>query len=849
MGGGKAAEAVAGRRAAEAFCKSLERSCGGEGYIDVSLAMRVWPLLTHHVEGAQIRKMKQQLQKQGAPICCQEWLALMDVVCNIGGIRLFTGAVLNAWVMLEEGRLKVDNTSSRSCTSSASTTTKSRSSCASAMRGSRRRHSKSQRDPHGASPTGGQHSCLQTPSDQVPGSAEVSTWSQSCQKDEVPCAGPCGTCDGPPTTPLPPMSTVTSFEEEPWTSKTGCKEQETDVLCSTADVITADKQCEDLHCESMHGTPICGAAERHSCSSDVECSEERCSPGIMSQSPTADPSSSPTCSAATVTSACPATSRLVSRQDEETMPEIPHGQVGVRPPSSAAGVAEALQVTTGPHGLEVQSGAAIEKVVQGAAAEDVPDLSAEEEGMPKAGEPEVEASQCRQDDTLSASASTQLAVNDAQARAGTLKRKPTSKGPCMKRSTSQPSPALPKLATLPPLPKVPTAVPSAVRLATSISTWKSQHFTYHRVGNVVQLNKDLPGLGGGLRLGQRGRLVKIIPEVSVEILIDGKTVSVPRSDLLHHFDLCVVTHEVEQIDTQGEPSGKSLACMILKDHEDGLLDILCQDGREAHLVHASFVKELPQGMYMDVGYLSSQAGTASSPSSPSSCSCSADRAPKGLQLPPAGFIGNRKAAALASAATSTISKSRSHSRREDGVATLTNLFLPEQQASSSSSAIADSPDVVHPGACVCPFMEIQEGGLRAFAGLSHFSVSDTVVDIGCGHGKILAKILERCPCNGIGVEVNPMIAKVAARQLLRFSNRVKVVADDIRNVDLQTATVTVSYLLSHSFDANKGALKEHLSKSLKPGSIVLNYTYPIPGWIGCKLNGIHKYTIGEHLKE
>lgn len=144
-------------------------------------------------------------------------------------------------------------------------------------------------------------------------------------------------------------------------------------------------------------------------------------------------------------------------------------------------------------------------------------------------------------------------------------------------------------------------------------------------------------------------------------------------------------------------------------------------------------------------------------------------------------------------------------------------------------------------------MEIQEGGLRAFVSLSNFTVDDVVVDVGCGYGKILSKILECCPCRGIGVEVNPSIGKVAQHQLQKYAGRVKVIMDDIRNVDLQVATATVSYMLSHSFDANGGALKQHLSKSLRPGCVVLNYTYPVPGWSGTVLNGVHKYIIGEHI--
>ena len=39
-------------------------------------------------------------------IVCAKIFALMDVICSMGGMRLFMSSVLNTWVMLEEGKLR-----------------------------------------------------------------------------------------------------------------------------------------------------------------------------------------------------------------------------------------------------------------------------------------------------------------------------------------------------------------------------------------------------------------------------------------------------------------------------------------------------------------------------------------------------------------------------------------------------------------------------------------------------------------------------------------------------------------------------------------------------------------------
>jgi len=405
---------------------------------------------------------------------------------------------------------------------------------------------------------------------------------------------------------------------------------------------------------------------------------------------------------------------------------------------------------------------------------------------------------------------------------------------------------------LPPLPKANLLVPDVVRLANAVGNWRTKHFTFHRMGNVVLSHKNFHVGDVQIKSGQRGRITHVTPEVSVDILFDGSTkvIQIPKKDM-GNFDLQVVTHEVELIDALGQRTGKYSACMVVKDHEDGFYDILCQDGRQKEFVHTSYMRELSTAMYTDVGYLSSRSSGGLSESQCTiadqklGCSLRSGESSgsSGFELPPEGFIGGaRKKGGFAVGSALSLVRCRSET-------SVNRVEEPcrEDVLNHLSRSSTDFNPAEHPGASVCPFMEIQEGGLRCFLALSNFTVSDVVVDIGCGHGKILNAILENHPCQGIGVEVNPSIARIAEHKLRKFGGRAIVVADDIRNVDLQDATTTVSYLLSHSFDTNGGALKEHLSKSLPSGCVVLNYTYPVLGWNGSLQNGVWKYIIGEHL--
>merc|ERR1712046_501097 len=155
------------------------------------------------------------------------------------------------------------------------------------------------------------------------------------------------------------------------------------------------------------------------------------------------------------------------------------------------------------------------------------------------------------------------------------------------------------------------------------------------------------------------------------------------------------------------------------------------------------------------------------------------------------------------------------------------------------------PSSTSHGNSVCPFMEMKERGLRQMVAACNFTSEDCVFDLGCGTGVILGAVLAAFPCSGVGVELNVSLARQAQKNLKRFASRTRFIVDDVRNVDLSEATAVTCYFLTHSF----AFLAEHLSTNLKPGCRVLNYTYPMPGWLHAEppINGVHIYVIGQHL--
>ncbi|CAE8673143.1 unnamed protein product [Polarella glacialis] len=97
--------------------------------------------------------------------------------------------------------------------------------------------------------------------------------------------------------------------------------------------------------------------------------------------------------------------------------------------------------------------------------------------------------------------------------------------------------------------------------------------------------------------------------------------------------------------------------------------------------------------------------------------------------------------------------------------------------------------------------------------------------------------------------MNSSLGRTAEQHLHKYGHRARVVIADVRNVDMREATAVTSFFLSHSFNAEGSSLKEYLSKTLQPGCLVLNYTYPVLGWQGSYSNGVYRYEIGQHLSD
>lgn len=139
--------------------------------------------------------------------------------------------------------------------------------------------------------------------------------------------------------------------------------------------------------------------------------------------------------------------------------------------------------------------------------------------------------------------------------------------------------------------------------------------------------------------------------------------------------------------------------------------------------------------------------------------------------------------------------------------------------------------------------------VRRILFLAKVRSGETVVDLGCGDGRIVITAARSFAARGIGVEIDParvLWARTWAR-LAKVSSRVRILRKNMYRVDLRDADVVVLFL---SPDANY-KLQDKLLQEMRPGTRIVSYYHPMLEWepeeIGVAKTGypIYLYRIPE----
>lgn len=120
--------------------------------------------------------------------------------------------------------------------------------------------------------------------------------------------------------------------------------------------------------------------------------------------------------------------------------------------------------------------------------------------------------------------------------------------------------------------------------------------------------------------------------------------------------------------------------------------------------------------------------------------------------------------------------------------------------------------------------------------------SDTVVDLGCGDGRMLVTAVSDFGAKlAVGYELREDLYRTDLRlvELKNLVGRVRLVNGDLFGADLSDATVVTLYLTS---TANE-RLKPKFEKETRPGTRIVSHDFSMNGWKPAKVERFNGHTI------
>jgi predicted RNA methylase len=149
--------------------------------------------------------------------------------------------------------------------------------------------------------------------------------------------------------------------------------------------------------------------------------------------------------------------------------------------------------------------------------------------------------------------------------------------------------------------------------------------------------------------------------------------------------------------------------------------------------------------------------------------------------------------------------------------------------SSLLVAIVSLPVMAQPpGQRMAPYVPSPQEIIDRMLEVANAKQGDTVIDLGCGDGRVLITAVQKFKAKAIGIEIDPKIAAQASDTILKLGlqNKARVVHADVFDADLSQADVVTLYLTT-SFNEK---LRPKFEKSLRPGTRVVSHDYGIRGW-------------------
>jgi SAM-dependent methyltransferase len=124
------------------------------------------------------------------------------------------------------------------------------------------------------------------------------------------------------------------------------------------------------------------------------------------------------------------------------------------------------------------------------------------------------------------------------------------------------------------------------------------------------------------------------------------------------------------------------------------------------------------------------------------------------------------------------------------------------------------------------YVSTSRAKIAAFIDAVPMRADQTLIDLGCGDGRVLREAQKRYGVHTIGYEINP-VACLKARLSSFGPYNIKIRRENFWEADLSVADVVFCYLYP---DVMK-KLAAKLAADLKPGTVVVSSNFSLPGFV------------------
>ncbi len=126
-----------------------------------------------------------------------------------------------------------------------------------------------------------------------------------------------------------------------------------------------------------------------------------------------------------------------------------------------------------------------------------------------------------------------------------------------------------------------------------------------------------------------------------------------------------------------------------------------------------------------------------------------------------------------------------------------------------------------------PWVPTKKNDLNRIHKLLNLKEGEKFVELGCGNGRVCRHLATKNPNSEIhGVELSLLQYLVAVGQAAATRSRAKYRFGNVFGKDLNQYDAVYMFLMPETYEKIEPKLREEL----KPGTRVVSYVWPIPGW-------------------